>query len=406
MNNPSAEHHAGRRVLHVVSDLEAAGITPWLIELVRQQARMGWTADICLLARKRGAMAGLFEAAGCRIFRCAPALGTLVPLRVWQLLASRGPHNVVHAHLSGGARKATRIGLCLAGARLAGVAVRAVHLHTACADDSGFGGGTLLRKFATVAISPSRQRSGEWTGLTLSGGPPVVEAAYGFNLGAATEAPLGRFRPRDELGIPRGVPVIGMIAREPAGLSTAEFFRIAEEVLRILPHARFVLAADQSMRRWFAGRVRIMGLEERAFHVKRPVNPHEIPDGLFDVLLAPLSGGDPPLLLLKAQAAGLLVALHGLVEPEYVVLPQSVARVAEGSGVDGWAAAAVSLAGRERLSRLAACNLVAARGFDAADACRRVLEIYEKVMLAGGATSMDNALAGAASGKSGGGWYA
>jgi hypothetical protein len=88
------------------------------------------------------------------------------------------------------------------------------------------------------------------------------------------------------------------------------------------------------------------------------------------------------------------------------VLPQSVAQVAEGSGVDGWAAAAVSLAGRERLSKLAASNLVAARGFDAADACRRVLEIYEKGMLAGGATSMDNALAGAASGRSAGGWYA
>jgi hypothetical protein len=149
-----------------------------------------------------------------------------------------------------------------------------------------------------------------------------------------------------------------------------------------------------------------MGLEERAFFVKRPVNPDEIPDGLFDVLLAPLTAGEPPLLALKAQAAGLLVALSGAVEPRYVVLPQSAIRVADGSGLDGWAAAAVSLARRERLSKVAASNLVAARGFDAADACRRVLEIYEAGILAVRAKSAENVLAGAASGRSPGGWYA
>lgn len=406
MKNPAPAQHSGRRVLHVVSDLDAAGIAPWLLELVHQQARMGWTADICLLGPKRGAMAGLFEAAGCRIFRCSPGLGALVPLRLWQLLTSRGPYNAVHTHMSGGAKQTTQIGLCLAGARLAGVRVRAVHLHTAPTGNFRFAGKTLVRKFATAAISPSRQRSGEWAGMTLDGGPETVEASYGTDLAAVSEVPAPGFSLRDEMGIPGGVPVIGMIAREPAGLSTAEFLRIAEEVLRIVPHARFVLAGEPEMRRWFAGQVRIMGLEERAFFVKRPANRHEVPDGLFDVLLTPMAGSEPPLLLLKAQAAGLLVALGGAVEPQYMVLPQSVVRVADGSGLDGWAAAVVSLARRERLSKVAASNLVAARGFDAANAGRRILEIYEAGMLAVGAPSGDNAFVGAASGKSAGGWYA
>lgn len=406
MKNTSAEHRAAPRVLHVVDDLDPAGIAPWLLDLVRQQARMGWSADIFLLDRKRGAMAALFEAAGCRIFRRSPRLGALVPLRVWRLLASRGPYHAVHAHLSGAAKAMTPIGQCLAGARLAGVAVRAVHLHTAPADNSGFAGKTLVRKFATAAISPSRQRSGEWAAITLGGGPEIVEAAYGIDLAAGSEAPAPGFSPRGELGIPQGVPVIGTIASEAAGLSSAEFLRIAEEVMRILPHARFVLAGELGMRRWFAGQVRIMGLEEKAFFVKRPANPHEIPDGLFDVLLAPLTAGEPPLPLLKAQAAGLLVALGGTVEPQYVVLPQSVVRVADGSGLEGWAAAAVSLARRERLAKVAATNLVAARGFEAAGACRRILEVYERGIPALGAASADNALAGAAAGRPAGGWYA
>ena len=406
MASRTKERQGERRVLHLVHDLEAAGIVPWLLELARQQERMGWLVDICVLSRNRGALAGQFEAAGCRIVRCAPGLAGLVPLRLCQLLTRRGPYSAVHAHLSGGTKRMSRIGLCLAAARLARVAVRAVHLHTAPAADRGFIGETLTRKFATVAISPSRRRTGEWASLTANGGPPVVEAPYGVGLGGHEEDPARSALVRSELGIPLGVPVVGMIAREHGGLSSAAFLGIAETVSRILPQARFVLAGGTAARRWFAGQVRIMGLEERAFFVKRPANPHEIPDGLFDVLLASAHGGEPPLLLLRAQAAGLLVALGGEVEPQYVVLPQSVVRVAEGSGLDGWAAAAVSLLGRERLSKLAASNLLAGRGFDAADACRRVLEVYEEGMSAGGGVRTENSLAGAPSGKSADGWYA
>ena len=57
MASRTKERQGERRVLHLVHDLEAAGIVPWLLELARQQAgiRRGGAATRCGVAGSGGA---------------------------------------------------------------------------------------------------------------------------------------------------------------------------------------------------------------------------------------------------------------------------------------------------------------------------------------------------------------
>jgi len=87
---------------------------------------------------------------------------------------------------------------------------------------------------------------------------------------------------REQMGIPEGVPVVGMIGRISSQKAPDIFVRMAERVSRVIPEAHFVIVGDGQDRALIDRMISDRGMEDR-FHITGWIsNPNDYM-ALFDV---------------------------------------------------------------------------------------------------------------------------
>ncbi len=389
------------RVVQIITKLELGGAQQLALETCRRLDRRRF--EVSLLTGTEGELLGEARAIpDCRLELLPDLIREVSPARdVRALLALRrllvrerrtAPGTViVHTHSS----KAGILGR--AAARLAGIPIVLHSIHGYGFHDRQrqaarrfyIGLERLVARWtdAFIAVAEENRR----TGIALGLFPPErCEVIHGgIEVDAYQRPAETREAARAALGVPAGVPLVGMIACLKPQKAPEDFVAVAARVRAACPTTRFILAGDGERRRAVEAAVRAAGLDG-AFQLlgwRR-----DVPDLLaaMDLFVLTSRWEGLPLVFMQAMAAGRpVVATNVNGAPEavrdgvtgYLVPPGDIAGLAD---------RVVQLlrdpAAREAMGRAAQ---VAVHEFDAAEMVRRQEALYERLVAARAAGHLD-----------------
>lgn len=254
------------------------------------------------------------------------ALASLV-----RIARSFRPH-VVHTHMA----KAGFVGRI--AARLTG---RPVILHTfhgsifrgyfGAAETSLYLNAERLLARATsrvIAITDAQRR--ELIELRVAPAHKVVEIPLGFDLAPFQTLPT-RDTARSTLGLPHGVPIIGLVARLVPIKDVGTFLRSIPIVVREVPEARAVIVGDGPERDRLTALAEELGVAHRCFFLGWTADMPAIYAAIDVLALSSLNEGSP-VSVIESMASGVPVvasAVGGV--PDLVVDGQTGLLVPPGS---------------------------------------------------------------------------
>lgn len=229
-----------------------------------------------------------------------------------------------------------------------------------------------------VAISPAQKRDlVERFRVAPSGKVAVVP--LGIDLAPFQEA---RADPalKEGLEIPRGAPVVGIVARLEPVKDVASFLEAARIVAEARPDARFLVVGDGPLRGELEERSRALGIAEKTVFLGMRGDAARLYP-LMDVVCLTSRNEGTPLSLIEAMAAGratVACAVGGVPD----LLEDGRAGVLVPPGKPGRFAGAVTglLADPARRGSLGASARTAAARYDAARLAEDVLGLYRSLL--------------------------
>ncbi|HMK36209.1 MAG TPA: glycosyltransferase [Desulfomonilaceae bacterium] len=294
------------KVLHVINWFRAGGVETQLMHVLREYDRSRFHMDVCVIGNEPGYLASAARELGATILSCRKSPNLFGFSNRFATLVRPHTYDIVHSHFEAWS------GPILRGAKLAGVPVRIVHLHSmrAWAEESSFRpverigqtavlawGRHWVRQNCTHILAVSRavvkQRFAErWNGreslLLWTGG---VDAS--------------RFSPGDGEQSSRAKAVIwvgGLLPSKRIDLQLQVFRLIREEV----PEARLILVGEGKNEHDLRRLSQDLGVVDSVDFLGVR---HDVPDLLraAGVFLSCSQVEGLPTVILEAQACGLPV---------------------------------------------------------------------------------------------------
>lgn len=381
------------RVLHVFGALSVGGAEAWLAQTLPVSDDLEWDLEFCLLAEREGPLASDMRGRGYRVFHCRFRPAITFPWRFLRVLRD-GRYQALHSHVL------LFSGVILGLGAWAGTRLRFAHAHN---DSDGRRSSlprrayraamrALLRRVATVVIGCTR-RAAEYTGVEAS---RVRVLPYGIDL-TRFDSEAHPEALRAELDIPQEVRIVGHCGRLEAQKNQRFLIDVFAQSLKRDPTLFLVIAGEGSLRQSLLERARRLGVEERVRLLGLRSDVPRLLCGLFDVFVLPSLHEGLPVALLEAQAAGLPCLISDRVNAETIVDRRRVRVAPLTANVEVWADALVESRRIARMAPEEARERVRAKGFDAADSRRRLVEIYDEARRGSGrAAPSDNAVGEAA----------
>jgi glycosyltransferase involved in cell wall biosynthesis len=336
---------AAVRVLHVVGQMNRAGVETWLMQVLRSLDPGRVRMEFVALRAGRGDYDDEIGRLGSEVIPC---LSHAAPIRFARrfgaVLRERGPYQVVHSHVHHFS------GFVLGIARRASVPIRIAHVHMdSAALDARAGAArraylrlteALVRRHATHGFAVSEPAAASLFGARWrdDGRWRVTRCGLDFS---AFRAPAEVAAIRAELCVPPGAVVLGHVGRFDEWKNQAFLLRVAAAAARVDPRVFLVLVGDGPTRARVASEAERLGVRGRvAFPGLRPDVPRVM--RAFDAFVFPSLHEGLPLVALEAQAAGLPIVLADHLTRELTVLPELFTWLPLSAGPEAWAAAALS----------------------------------------------------------------
>jgi glycosyltransferase involved in cell wall biosynthesis len=337
---------AAVRVLHVIGQMNRAGVETWLVQVLRNLDPTRVQLEFLALRPGRGDYDGEIERLGSAVIPCgaAPTSPFRFARRFAAVLRERGPYQVVHSHVHHFS------GFVLALARRAEVPVRIAHVHMdSSALDAAAGPArraylrlmeAAVRRHATHGFAVSEAAAASLFGAGWREDERWAVARCGLDF-SAFRAPAEVASIRASLGVPRDAVVLGHVGRFDAWKNQSFLVRIAAAAVRRDPRAFLVLVGDGALRERVASEAAALGVRDRvAFLGLRDDVPRVMRS--FDVFVFPSLHEGLPLVGIEAQAAGLPIVLADHLTRELAVIPELFTWVPLSTGPAAWADAALS----------------------------------------------------------------
>ena len=326
------------RILHVLGGLNRGGAETWLVQTLRHIDRSRFQFDFLVHTERPCSYDDDVRSLGARIMPCpAPSDPIRYGRNFLRILWENGPYDCVHSHVH------RFSGYVLTLARLAGVPVRIAHSHLA---DEGADGrklyrlvmASLLRVGATAGLAVSEKAATSLFGVDWSEDPRWQICHLGIEL-ERFSAPVDSCKTRAQLGIPERAIVVGHVGRFFPQKNHTFLLDIAAQVCARNPDVIFLLVGDGPLRIDIEAKAESLGIARHIKFVGVRDDIMQLMTGVMDIFVLPSLYEGFPLVLLEAQAAGLLCFVADTVSEETVISPRLVKRLPLTDSASLWAAA-------------------------------------------------------------------
>lgn len=329
------------RVLHAVGHLSRGGIENWVFQLACHTNPAHIEHHVLVRTAKEEPFTRQFRDAGINVLSCT---GVTSPLRFARnfkrVLAQHGPFDVVHAH---GVSMFTMETLLLA--RLHGIRARILHAHNDLRPRLAHASRlyklyTLLNLKLLRTLSNKGLACGslaaEWSfGPGWLSKKPKIELMIGIDLRRCLQpADTGL---RAKLGLPANRFIVGQVGRFTTAKNHAFTLRIAKELALRGCQCHFLLIGDGELRKRIADDAAHAGISGQFTFLPDATDVPRILRSAVDVQIMPSIHEGLPLVLLEAQASGVLTLVSDTVTPECVVDPSLISFLPIDHGATVWA---------------------------------------------------------------------
>lgn len=336
------------RILHVVGCMDRAGVETWLMHVLRNMDRERYRMDFLVQSDQPASYDEEIRSYGARVIPCPhPHRPWIYAPRLQSVLRQEGPYDVVHSHIH------HYSGIVLRLSKAAGVPVRIAHSHldSRPVDQTA----TALRKlylrtarswihrYATCGLSASRLAASALFGPAAESDPRWRVLSYGADF-SAFHTPADRLETLSEFGIAGDAFVIGHVGRMVPQKNHEMLLRIAAEVCRREPRARFLLVGTGPLRKRLESQVEAAGMRDFVRFAGVRSDVARLMTGAMDAFLFPSHFEGLGLVLVESQAAGLPIVCSSTIPQEADVVPGMIRRLSLEDSTETWAQAVLDLA--------------------------------------------------------------
>jgi O-antigen/teichoic acid export membrane protein/glycosyltransferase involved in cell wall biosynthesis len=341
LKNSTLIQRQPRRILHLVGSMNRGGVETWLMSVLRNIDRSRVHMDFLVHTTKPGDYDEEIRALGSNVIPC------LSPYRPWQyarnlkrILHDHGPYDAVHSHVH------HYSGYVLRVAAQAGVPMRIAHSHSDTARLRGQDRLVrrtylkLMHRFigqhATNLLACSRNAAAALFGQSWEDDHRCRVLHYGIEL-HSYKAAMDRRAIRAELNLPADAFVIGHVGRF-ADVKNHEFLiDVAAEVMKREPSAYLLLVGEGPLRSVIEQRVARAGIGQRVVFTGLRRDVPRLLAGAMDAFLFPSHYEGLGLVLVEAQAAGLVCIFSDVVPEEADVVRPLLRRLSLSQPISDWA---------------------------------------------------------------------
>ena len=328
------------RILHVVGGLDLGGTGTWLLDLTRETDMSKYHLSFCTFTDDPGYCCRKIEELGGQVVTCLSGRNpALLYARLSKVIAA-GRYDIVHSHIH------LFSGLVMTAAHHLGVSVRIAHSHTGMIEQKPGFVRTLYRaamlnaiaRHATRGIAVSEEAAISLFGRNWKRDPRWSIVHCGIDLSAYTN-PSGRLHPDPE---PSNAEItVGFLGRLAPVKNISFFLRIAAEIMKSKPKAKFLIIGDGPDRETARSEAHLLGIAERTHFLGARTDVPRLLTNEIDVLCMPSFYEGLPVALIESQGAGIPAVISDTITSEATVIPELVKRCSLSEPPSRWASAVV-----------------------------------------------------------------
>ena len=370
---------ATMRILHSVGHLARGGIETWLYEVVRRLGPPAYEHHIMVWTREEEAFTAEFRNAGAQVHA--------LPFHLNPIRFANGFRNLVRAHEEFDVlhTHGTQFhGFVMGLAKACGIPSRIAHSHTdirPVLDQAGlvyrgyaWAGHAAIRSCATAGRGVSNVAARSMFGPNWREDKRWGLLHCGIDLERFATAPMPAMRA--SLGIPNGRFVLGNIGRFETQKNQAFLLEVLAALLSRSFDAHLLLVGDGSLRDTFEREAGQRDLAGRVTFLRDTLEVPAVLNSAMDAFVLTSLYEGLPLVLVEAQAAGLVCLTSEAAAPEATVMPSLVRRLPLEAGADAWADAVLALPPRRDARDPELHTCFASSDFSIERSIRLVDELY------------------------------
>lgn len=363
-NNP-------KRLLCIVSNMDAGGAETFLMKMYRQLDRTCYQMDFVVSGDGRGYYEDEIERLGGRVFRITRKTKDFFAYRRELFDAVREDGCPVVLRIGSNAFSAIDLWI----AKRAGA--RRLALRSSNASDGKAGLGMLLQRalrrpltsVADVKIAPSDLAAAYTFGPKAVSNGEVHYLRNALDLNAYTFSPENRSVTRSDLGIEADALVVGHVGRFAPQKNHGFLIEVFAELLKARPDARLVLVGQGKLEGEVRAKAEAFGvLDSIVFTGVRSDVPALL--SAFDALALPSLYEGMPNVVIEAQAAGLACVVS-----DTVTRQADVTGLVEYLPIDDTTVWAKALESAATVERLDTSTTMTAAGYDISSEVKKFAEL-------------------------------
>ena len=339
-NKDSSVTNKPIRILHVVGGMNRGGIETWLMHILRNIDRQHFEMDFLVNTAESCSYDDEILALGSKISRCLnPTKPLVYSAEFKQILKDNAPYDIVHSHVH------HYSGFTLFLAKQAGVPIRIAHSHNDTSSAEAQAGWkrrlylTLMEKsiahYATLGLGASDEAAADLFGSTWKNDPRWQILYCGLDLTPFQKQPDPTLRA--EFNIPADAFVIGHVGRFEAQKNHQFILEIAAEVVKQKPNMRLFLVGVGPLREEVEQKAARLGLSDKTIFAGVRADVPQLMLSVMDVFLFPSLFEGLGLVLIEAQAAGLVSVISDVVPQAADIVAPLVERLPLSNSASTWA---------------------------------------------------------------------
>ena len=369
------------RILHVVGSMNRGGIETWLMHILRNINRDRFQMDFLVHTTEPCSYDEEILALGSKIIPCLnQPQPWIYASNFKKILKNNGPYDIVHSHVH------HYSGLTLFLAKQAGVPVRIAHSHNNTSSAEAQAGWkrklylALMEKsiarYATLGLGASHEAAIDLFGMTWKNDSRWQILYYGLDL-TPFRMQIDKAALRTEFNIPADAFVIGHVGRFEAQKNHQFILQIAAEIVKQEPKMRLFLVGVGPLREEVEQNVARLGLKDHVIFAGVRSDVPQLMLSIMDVFLFPSLFEGLGLVLIEAQAAGLVSVLSDVVPQAADLVCPLIKRLSLSDSASFWAETVLAQKHQAAISQSKALSLVANSQFNLEVCMEQLTKIYQ-----------------------------
>ena len=369
------------RILHVVGSMNRGGIETWLMHILRNINRDRFQMDFLVHTTEPCSYDEEILALGSKIIPCLnQPQPWIYASNFKKILKNNGPYDIVHSHVH------HYSGLTLFLAKQAGVPVRIAHSHNNTSSAEAQAGWkrklylALMEKsiarYATLGLGASHEAAIDLFGMTWKNDSRWQILYYGLDL-TPFRMQIDKAALRAEFNIPADAFVIGHVGRFEAQKNHQFILQIATEIVKQEPKMRLFLVGVGPLREEVEQNVARLGLKDHVVFAGVRSDVPQLMLSIMDVFLFPSLFEGLGLVLIEAQAAGLVSVLSDVVPQAADLVCPLIKRLSLSDSASFWAETVLAQKHQAAISQSNALSLVANSQFNLEVCMEQLTKIYQ-----------------------------